>query len=808
MLTASYDGTAQVWSTESGAPVSPPFKHQSGLTGAVFTRDGRHVVTGSFAGAVTLWEAATGARVREWTLGETVHDVACSPDGRWIAVAVERGVRHWPVESDTVMGSLDAGAPHGTRRVLFSADSGRVLGFGGGGARVWEMGSGQVLTPLLEHRNFWVHGAAFGPDGTQVVSWGRDGLARFWGVGDRPAISPDLRHDHAVRHAEYSADGLRMVTASNDHTARIWDAETGVLLCSLHHAGRVLQARFSRDGRRVLTLDGFSTRVWDLANTALAGPMLRVPRPHGLGFSASGNQILTVDAERTVRAWEILSGRELPLSEVEPGSPLPTLAYTKQPDRLPHPDGRRELVTGDGAELRMVGTQQRLTPPMRHREEIVTAAFSPDGRYLATASMDRTARVWEVATGDPVTPPLRNPATVYQAVFGPSGHQLGILSGASSVEVWRFSPDARTVGELEALAQVLSARRLTPSGALEALEPAVLTRMHRHLAAESPGHFGTTIEQRTLWHWREAALAPPSSAQAAGMRHSSDSQADQGRWVWQARLEAGWKVWTNALESYDQALVHAPGDPQLWRERGQVNLQLGRRAHALNDFSRAVQLAPGDANLWIERARFHLTGASPEESLGDLDRAVALSPGSADAFELRGLAATALRRWEQAAADFSQSRALRRQLAQGDGAPGQAAIPPRTAGVSARCVDLESYFNAGLTPSWIVPAEFRVKSRFGRAARGNGGLCGRAFRDPRCGAIGRPRVPAAASYFPGGCPGHPGVRGLPARSLSAWHGRRAAAGHSRGEDHPPFRGGAGRGNSPALWGIAGGDLLR
>src|SRR5262249_41385653 len=153
-------------------------------------------------------------------------------------------------------------------------------------ARVWDVSSQTALTPVLTHGDFWVFGARLGPPGDSVVSYGRDGLARVWTTGGQPSTTPPLRHDHAVGYADFSPDGLRIVTASRDHTARIWDAETGELLCVLRHGRRVVFAKFSPDGRRLLTVDNQVTRIWDLANTALEGPVLQVKSPHGLGFSS------------------------------------------------------------------------------------------------------------------------------------------------------------------------------------------------------------------------------------------------------------------------------------------------------------------------------------------------------------------------------------------------------------------------------------------------------------------------------------------------------------------------------------------
>jgi WD40 repeat protein/predicted Ser/Thr protein kinase len=708
IVTSAYDGLAQVWDAQTGQPIAPPLRHESGLTAAVFTPDDRRVVTASFENGVTLWEATTGQLLRSLPVKRRVNNVTCSPDGHWIAAALDREILLWTAEGTSEV-RIDTGLTVDLQRLLFSEDSSRLLGVCGFGARLWDVRSQAPLTPVLAHPDFWIYDAGLNPDGTLVITCGRDAMARIWGVGSEPATVPALRHDHAVRYAEFSPDGLHIVTASDDRTARVWDARTGELRCLLHHGDRLNCASFSPDGRCVLTMDAAVTRIWDLANPALAGPMLWVPRPHGLGFSALGRQLLTVDADADVRAWDIATGKELPLSEVEPGSALPTLADTKRPERIPHPDGRRELVFDNGVVIRDARTHQELTPPLRHSEDLVTATFSPDGRYVATSSRDRSARVWEVATGIPVTPPLRNPATVYQAVFSPDNHRLGIISGAAAVEVWRLDPDTRPLEELDVLSQLLAGRHIVSGGYLEELDQATLSDMRRRLQRDTPPELQTTPEEQTFWHWREAAFVRSGKVEPHEIVRLLNPKFDVRRWPWLGRYQASRKLWPEAVASFSEALRFDPNEAQLWGERAWAQMQLCQWDSATEDLDHALKLAPQDANLWAQRAQCWQAVHRHEDALADLSRALQLSPLSSDFLELRGDTATALRRWQEAREDFAQARALRARLSSTSTRAAPPVIPPRTPGISSCCLDLGTFFNAPLTPCWIVPSDNRTQ---------------------------------------------------------------------------------------------------
>lgn len=707
ILTASYDRTARIWDARSSQPLGPPLRHSGSVTAAVFTPDGRRVVTGALQHGMSMWDASSGEHLFKFPVEESVHDVACSPDGRWIVAAVDRGIRIWDADAGRFAPLLESDLPNWVRQVEISSDASCVLGVTGGGVRVWELSSQTPLTEVLRHPNFWVFGARLSPKGESLVSFGRDGMARLWSTRNQPSEVPPLRHQHAVSFAEFSPDGLRIVTASHDHTSRIWDAKSGDPLCTLSHGARVISAKFSHDGRRVLTLDAQTVRIWDLSTTSLEGPMLQVAGARGLSFSSDAKRILTADSDRTIRAWDIATGQEVPLSAVTTHSQLPTLAYTRRPERVPHPDGRRELHFEDGATIREAGGGRRLTPTLRHREEIFTAAFSPDGRYLATAGADRTARVWAVDTGDPVTPPLRNPSTVNQAIFSPQNRLLAVLSQSGSIEIWQLLPDRRPIADLEALAQLLSTRRITVGRSFEELDRATILALQRRLRPLYPEHFQTSPDQRTHWHWREAVLAQSSPGLPPALSQLIDPAVDPSRWPWRARLEARRGDWSNAFESYSRALELDPDNPWLWLQRGLARQQLGQLQPALEDLAHAIRLAPDNANLWAEQGGLHLARGDAKQAWADLEQAVALSPSSPQFYDWRAQAATALRAWDRAIADYAHSRRLRDRLVEGHGLPVSKRIPPRTTSAPAACLDLEGCFTGTLSPGWIVPQEPR-----------------------------------------------------------------------------------------------------
>src|SRR5262249_44707641 len=106
---------------------------------------------------------------------------------------------------------------------------------------------------------------AFSPDSRRVASASDDHTARVWDAATGAELRALTGHAGPVHSVAFSPDGRRLATASYDHTARVWDAATGAELLSLRgHTSPVWSVAFSPDGRRLATASHEKTaRVWD-----------------------------------------------------------------------------------------------------------------------------------------------------------------------------------------------------------------------------------------------------------------------------------------------------------------------------------------------------------------------------------------------------------------------------------------------------------------------------------------------------------------------------------------------------------------
>jgi WD40 repeat protein/tetratricopeptide (TPR) repeat protein len=290
--------------------------------------------------------------------------------------------------------------------------------------------------------------AQFSPDGKRLLTVSRDNSARVWDPDTGQPITPPLRHDPALVHpgeflgptrplfARFSPDGTRVVTASVDHTARVWDAATGrAVTPPLPHSTEVSCAQLTPDGKQVVTgcKDG-KLQFWDATTGEQAGPRFRHDdEVNTIEFSPNGEWMVTASEDRTAQVWETRTGRPVG-QRLRHSGQVRTGCFS--------PDGRKVVTTSRDYTARLwhAATGELAAPPLQHNGVVNSAQFSPDGLWVVTSSFDKTARVWEVQTGQLVGAPLQHRGTVRSAQFSPDGLRVVTASEDHTARVW----EART----------------------------------------------------------------------------------------------------------------------------------------------------------------------------------------------------------------------------------------------------------------------------------------------------------------------------------------------------------------------------
>jgi WD40 repeat protein/ABC-type arginine transport system ATPase subunit len=291
---------------------------------------------------------------------------------------------------------------------------------------------GGPLEHLILHHGGPVYVGAFSPDGKLIVSASVDHSARVWDAVSGRLVANLSGHTGPVNDAAFSPDGKRVVSASDDGTARVWEAVSGHLLANLSGPNvEVRKAKFSPDGKRILTIGADNAaRVWDAETGQLRATLSGHTRVvYDAAFSPDGKRIVTASQDFTARVWD-----------AETGQLRATLSgHTRVVNKAAFsPDGKR-IVTASWDETARVWdteTGHLLETLTGHSGALYDAGFSPDGKRIITASADATARVWDAESGRLLTTLSGHAGPTNEAAFSPDGKRIITASEDATARVW------------------------------------------------------------------------------------------------------------------------------------------------------------------------------------------------------------------------------------------------------------------------------------------------------------------------------------------------------------------------------------
>jgi WD40 repeat protein len=478
-VAVSSHGDIHVIDLVSGEDIVPLKSH--GPDAIALSPDGQTLATARSRQGVSLWDAATGRQRFQLTTegGPMSEVIAFSPDGKLLAIvdgATPPSL--WDVTTGRSLISCESALKH--IQALAFAPDGKTLVAGGanGQLQVCDVATGRLRTLLARSPDAGSR-IVFGADGKTLLtatssadeSGGVAGTVCLW---DAATGSP-LQVSAFGKEVDFSADGSLVGMPGRDGY-QLLKADTRKPAGQVPFTAKDTATALSGDGKRVATGSADrSVRIWDVA----AGKQLqsidgKLPAFTKLALSPDGTLLLaaslkmvvlpgksglsicTEDADDSWRVWDVASGKErwraVAVSQDLAFSPDGKWIATAGQSRTPE-----EQVLSTEVRLWEAATGRERWVGVRHAKRVVALAFSPDGRGLATGSEDGELCLWEVATGKLRLALRAHDQGVLSASFSPDGRLLAVACGDRTGLVWdlltrpRFGP-AELTAEWEALA--------------------------------------------------------------------------------------------------------------------------------------------------------------------------------------------------------------------------------------------------------------------------------------------------------------------------------------------------------------------
>lgn len=214
-----------------------------------------------------------------------------------------------------------------------------------------------------------------------------------------------------VNGVEFSPDGRKVVTASDDKNVTVWETRTGARLCEFSHTNAVQWAKFSPDGRSLATAEGTSARIWNLETKQLQGALTHAGKVTTLDFSPDGNQLLTGDSKGKARVWNWKSNTIVTLSHAHA---LGLVKYS--------PGGESIFISDGGGHLWSATSGQRLWAS--EGKVGAVAVFHPSGAAIAVIKNGVT--LLDTKTGKELTPGFAGSTSPVGLGFSSTGDKLAV----------------------------------------------------------------------------------------------------------------------------------------------------------------------------------------------------------------------------------------------------------------------------------------------------------------------------------------------------------------------------------------------
>jgi len=465
LAVGSRDGLARIFDAETRKELHLLKGHEGEVRSVSFSYDSKHLGTASGDGTVGVWVVESGKKVTQLAAhikGQGTNSVAWSRDGKWIASVSNRTtpgeVFLWSVSADEE-GALSFGKKKvlkgftaRTLTVDFSPDSKTLIAGGGatatsGEVYLYDVASGRQLAALQGPTN-WVEGVAFTPDGKTAIAAGgsnnRPGELHAWNVERRGWAVKDA-HERGIFAAVWSPKGDQLITGGYDGAIKFWGAATGEEKAKFTaEQGGVRALAVSKDGKWLASggHDG-TVKLWDLSDDKDATELAKFDKVvNSVAFSPDSKLLAACcadpynrDKRGAVKVIDIETGRE----KAGDWKARAAMGVAFSPDGKTLATGSLESPgivlynVADGKQARVV----------RGPGGTFAVEYSKDGNLLASAHFNGNVEVHNTKTWGPPVVCAGNAAMCPALGLAPDGRSLASASHDKTVKVFDLRKTAR-----------------------------------------------------------------------------------------------------------------------------------------------------------------------------------------------------------------------------------------------------------------------------------------------------------------------------------------------------------------------------
>lgn len=406
-----------------------PIGHTESINDAQYSADGKRILTVSDDKTADIWDAETGILLGNLKGHKSaIFSGNFSPNGNFIlTVSNDNSARIWNSISGDLISKIDSKKAE-IIEANFSKDGSFIYAtFSDASFRIYDPKSGDLKMKIQNTEDSMKHSVISGSN-TEAITFGGKKFAQTWSLNSGKQIAKLMGHTQTLNDADYSTDGSKIVTGSEDSTAIVYD-KNGSFLYHLKCNNKVLYSKFTTDNKKVCTSTENVIILWDI-NTGK--PLTTIASQKDLGkisqiqFSRDG-QLLAACYENAVQIWDANSGRTIRIIDFFDG--VNSIQFNI--------DGTK-FVTGlqnQLAQIWDINTEEPILDLDGHTYPSLDINYSPDGNKIVTANDDGIARIWD-NNSKIINLLIGHTNAINSAEFSKDGKLVITTSDDSTIKIW------------------------------------------------------------------------------------------------------------------------------------------------------------------------------------------------------------------------------------------------------------------------------------------------------------------------------------------------------------------------------------
>jgi len=288
---------------------------------------------------------------------------------------------------------------------------------------------------VIESQETKIQNGSYTPDGSGLLITYVDGSTRLLDSVTGEVVRTFSGHTSLIPHVSFHPSQKWMATCSRDHTARIWNYETGEHLLTIQDNNQIFNCVFNPDEDQLITVgNDINAKVWDISSGDLTKSLIgHSDYVSDVAITLDGSTIITSSLDGTIKIWDAATGSE-----------LRTLDNHQQ--RVQNID-----ISIDGKLLASASTDGTIiiwdaqTWDIRkiihgHAASVLGVQFNIEGSILASAGDDQLINLWDSSTGQLLITLPEQTSTASGISFDSARGNLAASSLDGKIHIWDLNP--------------------------------------------------------------------------------------------------------------------------------------------------------------------------------------------------------------------------------------------------------------------------------------------------------------------------------------------------------------------------------